>query len=99
MPTPSTPQLIRELGAGSTGTGPVTATSALDRYVSDQNLVFNAVVLGPINTAIFRSKAGYVVVASGQPLPDSNVTVGTVTATSATLNLGTESTTLELDKR
>ncbi|MFC3831926.1 MULTISPECIES: hypothetical protein [Deinococcus] len=99
VPTPSTPQLIRELGAGSTGTGPVTATSALDRYVSDQNLVFNAVVLGPINTAIFRSKAGYVVVASGQPLPDSNVTVGTVTATSATLNLGTESTTLELDKR
>ena len=99
VPAASTPQFIRELGQGDTSTTPGTAASALEQYVTEQALVFNAVVLGPINTAIFRSKAGYVVVASGQPLPDSKVTVGNVTATSATLNLGTESTTLELDKR
>ena len=48
---------------------------------------------------IFRSKDGYVVVAVGQTLPDSQVTVKEVTATGATLSLGTDSKTLELDKR
>ncbi|WP_309570171.1 hypothetical protein [Deinococcus sp.] len=104
LPTPGTPQVIRDLQTGVVSPTPTSgatssSVSTLEQYVQDQNLVFNAVVLGPINTAIFRSKDGYVVVASGQPLPDSKVVVGNVTATSAILNLGTDSKTLELDKR
>lgn len=95
-PQPGTPQVISEVASGG---GVVSATSALDSFVQTQELAFNAVVLGPVNTAIFRSKDGYVVVAVGQTLPDSQVTVKEVTATGATLSLGNDSKTLELDKR
>lgn len=95
-PQPGTPQVISEIGAG---TSAATAPSALETFVQTQQLAFNAVVLGPVNTAIFRSKDGYVVVAVGQTLPDSQVTVKDVTATGATLSLGNDSKTLELDKR
>lgn len=95
-PQPGTPQVISEVASSG---GVVSATSALDSFVQTQGLAFNAVVLGPVNTAIFRSKDGYVVVAVGQTLPDSQVTVKEVTATGATLSLGNDSKTLELDKR
>ncbi|BBN95629.1 hypothetical protein DEGR_23620 [Deinococcus grandis] len=95
-PQPGTPQVISEVASGG---GVVSATSALDSFVQTQEMAFNAVVLGPVNTAIFRSKDGYVVVAVGQTLPDSQVTVKEVTATGATLSLGNDSKTLELDKR
>ncbi|ALW89468.1 hypothetical protein AUC44_11635 [Deinococcus actinosclerus] len=94
LPTAVTPQVISEIGSAETA-----AASPLDSFVQAQGLAFNAVVLGPVNTAIFRSKDGYVVVAVGQTLPDSQVTVKEVTATGATLSLGTDSKTLELDKR
>ena len=67
--------------------------------MQSRSLVFNAVVLGPINTAIFKTDKGFVVVPTGQTLPDSTVTLGEVTATSATLTLGSDSKILELDKR
>lgn len=99
LPTPGTPQVITELGRGDASSGAAPADSELDRFVQAQELVFNAVVLGPVNTAIFRGRDGYVVVSSGQALPDSKVVVGAITPTSATLNLGTDTTILELDKR
>ncbi|WP_155299308.1 hypothetical protein [Deinococcus kurensis] len=95
VPQPGTPQVISEISSGAE----TAAASPLDSFVQAQGLAFNAVVLGPVNTAIFRSKDGYVVVAVGQTLPDSQVTVKEVTATGATLSLGTDSKTLELDKR
>ncbi|MFC6658997.1 hypothetical protein [Deinococcus multiflagellatus] len=99
-PTPSTPQVITDLSAPPTaGTTPAASTNALDSFVQTQELAFNAVVLGPVNTAIFRSKDGFVVVSVGQTLPDTQVTVKEVTATSATLSLGNNTTTLELEKR
>ncbi|UBV41817.1 hypothetical protein LAJ19_09165 [Deinococcus taeanensis] len=100
VPTPGTPDVITEVGSDLTGTpGTVSGASALDSFVQSQGLAFNAVVLGPVNTAIFRSKDGFVVVSVGQNLPDSPVTVKEVTATSATLSLGNDSKILELDKR
>lgn len=99
LPTPGTPQVLTEL-APSGGAEPAQAAqNAAERYVQAQSLAFEAVVLGPVNTAIFRGKDGYVVVATGQTLPDSSVLVKEVTATGATLALGNDSTTLELDKR
>ena len=95
-PTPGTPQVITDLGSGNAS---VPALNELDAFVQTQELAFNAVVLGPVNTAIFRSKDGFVVVSVGQKLPDTQVTVKEVTATSATLSLGNNSKTLELDKR
>ncbi|WP_078302431.1 hypothetical protein [Deinococcus sp. LM3] len=95
-PAPGTPQVITDLGSGNAS---VPALNALDAFVQTQELAFNAVVLGPVNTAIFRSKDGFVVVSVGQTLPDTQVTVKEVTATGATLSLGNNSRTLELDKR
>ncbi|WP_291428062.1 hypothetical protein [Deinococcus sp.] len=95
-PRPGTPQVITDLGSGNAS---VPTVNELDSFVQAQDLAFNAVVLGPVNTAIFRSRDGFVVVSVGQTLPDTKVTVKEVTATSATLSLGNNSKTLELDKR
>lgn len=101
LPTPGNPQVITELGQADTGnTGNTQPTpNPLDQFVQDNQLAFNAVVLGPVNTAIFRGKDGFVVASTGQALPDSKVIVKEVTATSATLSLGNDVKTLELDKR
>lgn len=98
VPATTTPQVITELGAAS-GAAPMTAASELDQLVQTQDLAFNAVVLGPVNTAIFRSRNGFLVVSVGQKLPDTDVTVKEVSADSATLALGNETKILELDKR
>ncbi|UQN07924.1 hypothetical protein [Deinococcus sp. QL22] len=97
-PRPGTPQVITELAPLSTGT-PAETTRPLDQSIAARELAFNAVVLGPVNTAIFRSKDGFLVVSVGQTLPDSDIVIKEVTATSATLALGNDTQTLELDKR
>ncbi|EYB67301.1 hypothetical protein DEIPH_ctg044orf0010 [Deinococcus phoenicis] len=100
LPTPGTPQPITQLGGDSSETEPSTAPqSALDQLVQSRDLAFNAAVLGPVNTAIFHTRDGFLVVSVGQPLPDSAVVVREVTATSVTLALGNDTKTLELDKR
>lgn len=101
-PVPGTPQVITSLGqdaAEADDTPAAPAVSQLEQFVQKRQLAFNAAVLGPINTAIFRGQNGYVVVAVGQTLPDSQVTVREVNATSAVLSLGTDLKTLELDQR
>lgn len=65
--------------------------------MQNRQIVLNAAVLGPVNTAILRSKDGFVVLSVGQTLPDSNAVLREVTATSATLALGDDITTLKLD--
>ncbi|GAA5512621.1 hypothetical protein Dcar01_01338 [Deinococcus carri] len=101
LPTPGTPQPITQLGADSAApaTGTAAATNPLDRLVQSRDLAFNAAVLGPVNTAIFHGQDGFLVVSVGQTLPDSDVVVREVTATSVTLALGNDTKTLELDKR
>lgn len=94
------PGVISQYGSANAPAVPAALViSALDQLVQSRSLVFNAVVLGPINTAIFKTDKGFVVVPTGQTLPDSTVTLGEVTATSATLTLGSDSKILELDKR
>ena len=94
------PGLISQYGSANAPTVPETpVVSVLDQLVQSRNLVFNAVVLGPINTAIFKTAQGFVVVPTGQNLPDSTVILKEVTATSVTLSLGDDSKILELDKR
>ncbi|QFP77340.1 hypothetical protein [Deinococcus sp. AJ005] len=98
----NSPQVITSLGqsvAEGDATDAASSASKLDLFVQKQQLAFNAAVLGPINTAIFRGQDGYVVVAVGQTLPNSQVTVKEVSATSAVLSLGKELKTLELDQR
>ncbi|ADV67190.1 hypothetical protein [Deinococcus maricopensis] len=90
--TPSLPPVISQID-----TGP--QVNALDRFVTERDLSFNAVVLGPVNTSILKTRDGFLVVATGQTLPDSNVVIREVTATSVTLALGSDTKTLELDKR
>jgi hypothetical protein len=73
--------------------------TALEQLISGQELEFTSVVLGPVNTAIFKTKTGFLVVPLGQTLPDSAAVVQTVTANSATLQLGKETLELTLDRR
>lgn len=71
----------------------------IEAYLATNGLSYEAVVLGPVNTGIFATKDGYVVLALGQTLPDSSIVVKDITATSVTLALGNEQKTLELQKR
>jgi len=97
LPTPGTPQPITQLGAeGGDAAAPA---SPLDALVQTRELAFDAVVLGPVNTAIFRSKDGFVVVSQGQTLPDSDAVVREITADRVTLELGPDTQTLDLDQQ
>lgn len=92
------PDLTASTAPASTGpdSGPV---NPLDAFLADQGLSYNAVVLGPVNTGIFQTKSGYVVVSIGQKLPNSDIVVKDITASAVTLALGDSQKTLELDKR
>ncbi|MBB5233585.1 hypothetical protein [Deinococcus budaensis] len=94
LPTPGTPQPITQLGAGGVESG---AAGPLATLVQTRELAFDAVVLGPVNTAILRSKGGFVVVAQGQTLPDSDVVVREISAERVTLELGPETQILDLN--
>lgn len=95
LPTPGTPQPITQLGADATA-APV---SALDQLIQSREIALNAAVLGPVNTAVFRSRDGFVVVEVGEKLPDSDAVLKAVTADSATLALGNDTKTLQLNER
>lgn len=84
--TPGTPQPVTQFGME----GGASAASPLGTLVETRDLEFDAAVLGPVNTAIFRSKDGYVVVSQGQTLPDSDAVVREVRSSGVTLELGGE---------
>jgi hypothetical protein len=98
-PAAGNPQVITELGSAAPTPTPITTTSALDSALQTRGVSLNGVVLGPQSTAIFKGNDGFTVVSVGQTLPDSQITLKAVSATSATLALGNETKTLELDKR
>ena len=56
-------------------------------------------MLGPLNTAVFKTDRGFVVVSVGQNIPDTNIIVREVSASSATLALDNTTKILQLDKR
>jgi len=97
---PVVPDVLTELsvpsGAGANTGAPV---DPIDAYVQQQDLHYTAVVLGPVNTGIFATKDGYLVLSLGQTLPDSDIVVKDITATAVTLALGDSTKTIELDKR
>lgn len=77
----------------------VPAENDLLRYTRAQNVRFTSVVLGPINTAIFETNNGFVVVALGQSLPNTNILVSAISEQQATLQLGEDKLELNLDRR
>ncbi|AZI42725.1 hypothetical protein EHF33_08140 [Deinococcus psychrotolerans] len=89
--------------ANSTAQAPAPTSAAplntLERYIQERNLSFNSAVLGPLNTAVFKTDRGFVVVSVGQNIPDTNINVREVSASSATLALDNTAKTLQLDKR
>lgn len=100
--TPNTkPQVISELSQMPEKTKQPTGPTKLETYITSNEMALNGVVLGTINTAIFRSKGGFVVLTSGQKIPDTEILVKEVTATTATLELATDTEplkeTLKLD--
>jgi hypothetical protein len=106
--TTSAPQVITQLGQGNptgaadaavTSTAPAATTTALDRVLADRGVNLDAAVLGPVNTAVFRTDDGFVVVSVGQTLLDTDVVLRSVTATTATLVLGNTVKTLQLEQR
>ncbi|MFC5847346.1 hypothetical protein [Deinococcus petrolearius] len=95
-----TPQVITRLGqSGAPAAGTPAAGTALDRVLAERGVRLDGVVLGPVNTAVFRTGGGFVVVSVGQTLPDTDVVLREVTATTATLALGDNVTTLQLEQR
>ncbi|MFC6617149.1 hypothetical protein [Deinococcus radiophilus] len=95
LPTPGVPQLITEFG-NDQGVGAPDNGTVLSRTLNRQNVRFTGAVLGPTDTAIFRSATGFLVLAEGDRLPDTEITVRDITTGSVTLALGQESLRLEL---
>ncbi|MFN8510967.1 MAG: hypothetical protein U0Z75_10505 [Deinococcaceae bacterium] len=75
------------------------ALSPLKQWVMDRDWVFSSVVLGPINTAVFRNKTGFSVVQLGQKLPNSDIVVQSISAGQVVLQLGDDKLELNLDRR
>ncbi len=55
-------------------------------------------VLGPLNTAVFNTKDGLVIVPLGGTVPNSNIVVKSITADAAVLTLGDDSVTLKKEQ-
>ena len=63
---------------------------SLTAFVNARGVSFVGVVLGPVNTAIFETKDGTVVVPLGASMPQSDVIVKTITADQVVLMQGQE---------
>ena len=98
MAQPTDPQAITDTSSATQATTQ-DVQNELETYVKNHQMVFDAAVLGPVNTAIFRTDRGFVIATAGQTLADSRVTLKEVTASTATLALGQDTITLQLDKR
>jgi hypothetical protein len=66
----------------------VTIIDPLNAFVTARGISFVGVVLGPVNTAIFETKEGTVVVPLGANMPQSDVIVKTITADQVVLMQG-----------
>jgi hypothetical protein len=66
----------------------LTVIDPLTTFVNARGISFVGVVLGPVNTAIFETKEGTVVVPLGANLPQSDVIVKTITADQVVLMQG-----------
>lgn len=92
-PTPvATLQVVPPLSAGA---------NPLARYLRDQNVTFTGSVLGPIGVGVFRSNLTLapVVVALGQPLPDTDIVLKGLRGQEAVFSQGNHSETLVLNLR
>lgn len=95
LPDPTQPDLITQY-AGR-GVGAPDSSTALSRTLNRQEVRFTGAVLGPTDTAIFRSSQGFMVLAQGERLPETEIVVQQITANSVTLALGQDSLKLELE--
>jgi hypothetical protein len=73
---------------GQTTVVPVERIDPLNAFVTARGMSFVGVVLGPVNTAIFETKEGTIVVPLGATLPQSDVIVKTITADQVVLMQG-----------
>ena len=73
---------------GQTTIIPVERVDPLNAFVTARGISFVGVVLGPVNTAIFESKDGTIVIPLGANLPQSDVIVKTITADQVVLMQG-----------
>lgn len=96
LPSPGQPELITQYG-NNQGIGAPDDGTLLSRTLNRQNLRFTGAVLGPNNTAIFKSNDGFMVLEQGDLLPDTNIRVTGINTNSVTLTLGGEKLTLELE--
>jgi hypothetical protein len=67
---------------------PIERIDPLTTFVTAKGISFVGVVLGPVNTAIFETKEGTIVVPLGANLPQSDVIVKTITADQVVLMQG-----------
>lgn len=76
-------------------------TSALSRYLRDNNVRFTGSVIGPVSVGVFRSAltSAPVVISLGQTLPDTSIVLTDLRGQQAELALGDSSQTLTLELR
>lgn len=105
-PQPLTRPVSSTAQAGRTGreaTQPPLAagTSALSRYLRDNNVRFTGSVIGPVSVGVFRSSltSAPVVISLGQALPDTSIVLTDLRGQQAQLGLGDSTQTLTLELR
>lgn len=106
-PSRAEPQPLREpLAERAAERTPVRAplqagTSALSRYLRDNNVRFTGSVIGPVSVGVFRSAltSAPVVISLGQSLPDTSIVLTDLRGQQAELTLGDSTQTLTLELR
>lgn len=89
--------LIRTYNDAGSDSETAESRSPLQAALKRQDFSFNGAVLGKVNTAIFNTSSGHVVVEEGQNLPDTRVKVKAITTDSVELVMGNETVKLGLN--
>lgn len=98
-PTPLAPGEVASSGVPDRPL--VAGSDALSRYLRDRNVTFTGSVVGSVGVGVFRvaGTSAPVVLALGQPLPDSDIVLTNLRGQAAEFTLGDTSQVLNLDLR
>lgn len=91
-----------EVPAAAVSERPIVAGSdPLSRYLRDRNVTFTGSVVGSVGVGVFRleNRSSPIVLALGQPLPDSDIVLTDLRGQAAEFTLGDTSQILNLDLR
>lgn len=100
LPNPSIPTALDSMPAPmtTTPTEPAPKTTPITQYLEQHQATLSGVVIGTTNTAIFKTKHGFVIVAENQKIPKTNIVVRDIQTQGVTLMEPHQTMALKLTK-